>query len=282
MKKKYGKTGLKIFLIVICCLYLTATYFTIDAAVENHQIQVLIKDFKKHAVYPCQYSKTYDMNFCKVSNGTTDITPSFSIHPYTNEIFIGSRGDLLVALKSAVSPWVNWFMDFYAGGHAALIDGADLNDPQEGTSRIGTLIEITGLNERKEDVQIGYNDWLFDNYLRTQFVALKVKATKQEREKATKKAEDMLGDPYNYTFVLNTKNAHYCTDILSKAYAVVDKDLNEDTFITTAQDIIISKDTYIFIYKEENKTIKDENNKLRGTHTVYYLDDGNEYDFTSL
>ena len=77
MKKKYGKTGLKIFLIVICCLYLTATYFTIDAAVENHQIQVLIKDFKKHAVYPCQYSKTYDMNFCKVSNGTTDITPSF-------------------------------------------------------------------------------------------------------------------------------------------------------------------------------------------------------------
>lgn len=127
-----------------------------------------------------------------------------------------------------------------------------------------------------------HNDWLFDNSLRANFVALKVKATKEEREKAMQRAEDMLGDPYNYTFVFNTKNAHYCTDILSKAYAVVDKDLNEDHFITTAQDIIISEDTFIFVYKEENKTIVDENQKLLGTHNVYYLDDGNEYDFTSL
>lgn len=284
MKKKFDKTGLKIFLIVICCLYLTASYFTIDAAIENHHIQQLITDFKKGAISPCQYSQTYDMNFCKVESNQKDITPTFSIHPNTDEIFIGSRGDLLVSLKAAVTPLINWFMDFYAGGHAALIDGADLNDNQTGTNRIGTLIEITGLNERKEDndVQIGYNDWLFDNSLRANFVALKVKATKEEREKAMQRAEDMLGDPYNYTFVFNTKNAHYCTDILSKAYAVVDKDLNEDHFITTAQDIIISEDTFIFVYKEENKTIVDENQKLLGTHNVYYLDDSNEYDFTSL
>ena len=101
-------------------------------------------------------------------------------------------------------------------------------------------------------------------------------------KKPCKEPKICRGDPYNYTFVFNTKNAHYCTDILSKAYAVVDKDLNEDHFITTAQDIIISEDTFIFVYKEENKTIVDENQKLLGTHNVYYLDDGNEYDFTSL
>ena len=279
MKKK--KNGLKIFLIVLCCIDIIASYLTIVAFVENQQIKQLVNDFKSQATQ-CEYSAQYDMNFCKVVTQKKDITPTFSYDPYGN-LTIGSRGDLLVSLQGAVSPLINWFLDFYIGGHAAIIDGAPLDETDKPNEQggVGSLIEITGLEPKLEDnvIQYGYNDWLIDTFLRNHFIALKVIAKIKQRIKAMQKAESMLGEPYNYTFVFNTKKTHYCSDILSKVYAVVDKDLNEDGFVTTVQDIITSQDTSIFLYKEINQTIKDENDRILGTNNVYYLDDGNDYSF---
>ena len=66
---------------------------------------------------------------------------------------------------------------------------------------------------------------------------------------------------------------YYCTDLVSRAYqsALIDvknqktfsRSLNDDKFITTVNDLILSKDTYITIYVEI----------IEGIPHIYYLED---------
>lgn len=270
MKKKSKKTGLKITLIILCLLYLTLGFFSIDAHFENKEIKQMIQLFLNQPV-TCTYSLRYDMNFCKIENKNYDVTPSFFKSNIDKQFYIGNKGDILISLESETKPPLKQILTFYAGGHAALVDDN------------GLLVEITGLNERSElnVVQNSYNYWLLDAktmkesfILRDSFLALKVKtASLNQRNIAMQTAASYLGQRYNYTFVLNTKKTHYCTDIVSKVYQKVGINLNKDGFITTTQDIVISKNTQIFLYKEINKKYS------QGTHNIYYLDDGIEYNF---
>ena len=64
----------------------------------------------------------------------------------------------------------------------------------------------------------------------------------------------LVGEPYNYTFFFNTKNASYCTDIIGKAYSEIDVNLNKDKLTTSVYDLLISDETYIsyYSYKDNN------------------------------
>lgn len=270
MKKKSKKTGLKITLIILCLLYLTLGFFSLEACFENKEIQQMIQLFINQPS-SCTYSLQYDMNFCKIENKEYDITPSFFKSTLDKQFYIGNHGDILISLESETKPPLKQILTFYAGGHAALVD------------ENGLLIEITGLNSSPElnVVQNSYNYWLLDAktmkesfILRDSFLALKVtKASLNKRNIAMQTATSYIGQRYNYTFLFNTKKTHYCTDIVSKAYQNVDINLNKDGFITTTQDLVLSQDTQIFLYKEINKK------HSQGTHNIYYLDDGIEYDF---
>jgi len=270
MKKKSKKTGLKITLIILCLLYLTLGFFSLEACLENKEIQQMIQLFINQPS-SCTYSLQYDMNFCKIENKEYDITPSFFKSTLDKQFYIGNRGDILISLESETKPPLKQILTFYAGGHAALVD------------ENGLLVEITGLNSSPE-LNVGqnsYNYWLLDAktmkesfILRDSFLALKVtKASLNKRNIAMQTATSYIGQRYNYTFLFNTKKTHYCTDIVSKAYQNVDINLNKDGFITTTQDLVLSQATQIFLYKEINKK------HSQGTHNIYYLDDGIEYDF---
>jgi hypothetical protein len=73
--------------------------------------------------------------------------------------------------------------------------------------------------------------------------------------------------------VIDTYNKFYCTDFISRSYRhgidpnSSDKNypitLNDNGFVTTVNDLIVSKDTYIAAYVEN----KD------GIRPVYYLED---------
>jgi len=67
MKKKSKKTGLKITLIILCLLYLTLGFFSLEACLENKEIQQMIQLFINQPS-SCTYSLQYDMNFCKIEN----------------------------------------------------------------------------------------------------------------------------------------------------------------------------------------------------------------------
>ena len=65
-----------------------------------------------------------------------------------------------------------------------------------------------------------------------------------------------------FYFFLDMKNKYYCTDLISRAYDYVlsdtnqnyyAKSLNDDGFITTVNDIILSRDTYLALHFEVEK-----------------------------
>ena len=264
--------GLKIFLIVLCgCLLSTASYFTVDAIVENNEVKEKVNAFLKRKVIECTYSNDFDMNFCRLEGNKT--RPAFHVYndSFYSDIYNGSQGDIIVSHENEMGFPIDVFMNFYAGGHAALIDDDH------------TIIEIAGAAPKKEDnvVLHGLDYWLRDTTLRDSYIGLTINSlTSEDVDKVMQRAESYLGYPYNYSFVFNTKHTRYCTDIITKAYEAINLRLDEDRFIVTAQDLILSKYCDIFLYKEINKTIKDKDtNKLKGTHNVYFLDDHIDWDF---
>ena len=268
MTKKFIKT---FFFILLIAVLSGTVFFTFSAVYENNQIEKLVSEFISDGER-LGFSKTYNAWFYKVKKDYKDITPSFTYveekdRPYFFKDYpyvCGSTGDILTSLHSPLdSKILRDFVEFYFGGHAAIVNGYN-------------VIETTGLNEdMSTNVVIrGDNDWLYPyNTKRAEFIALKVKnASETDRIKAYENAESKLGEPYNYSFIFNTKKSHYCTDLVSKSYYQVSEeyDLNEDEIAVTVQDLIVSSNTYIFLYKNQN---------LDGTYNIYYLDDGIEYDF---
>ncbi|NLK12122.1 MAG: hypothetical protein GX312_00825, partial [Candidatus Phytoplasma sp.] len=101
----------------------------------------------------------------------------------------------------------------------------------------------------------------YGSFYRDSFIGLRVKnITKEEKQLAINEAKRLeeINTMYNYLFFLDTKNKYYCTDFISRIYQSInyqrnDKEklsLNDDGFITSVNDLILSKDTYIFFYKE--------------------------------
>jgi hypothetical protein len=64
------------------------------------------------------------------------------------------------------------------------------------------------------------------------------------------------------TYVFDTVNKSYCSDIMYKAYRKVGINLNKDGFATTIYDLISSSDCYISYYHVYKDDVK----------YIYYLD----------
>jgi hypothetical protein len=72
--------------------------------------------------------------------------------------------------------------------------------------------------------------------------------TQEEYEVVTSVILSYYDDPYNSSFLVNTTNSKYCTDIMSQAFSYIGKKLNRDSFSTSVYDLIVSPDTYISYY----------------------------------
>ena len=112
----------------------------------------------------------------------------------------------------------------------------------------------------------------YGNYYRKEFISLRVKnITEDQINSAVSYAEEQFNKKalYNFLFIFDKEKKFYCTDLVSRAYqsalldirdqnALLDirdqnafsRSLNDDRFITTVNDIVLSKDTYISIYVE--------------------------------
>ena len=213
--------------------------------------------------------------------------------------YLGQKGDIFVTQQSPFPtvPFVHQIMTFYFGGHAAINNGNNkyieaTGFPQPGESIID-IIKYQG--DENHDFSVGVNlsnknYWLdpqfrsnqdidypaYGNYYRKEFIGLRVKnITETEIDQAVSYAEEQLNKRalYNFLFIFDKNNKFYCTDLVSRAYqsAMVDiknqntfsRALNDDKFITTVNDILLSKDTYITIYVEV----------IEGIPHIYYLED---------
>ncbi|MDR4968578.1 MAG: hypothetical protein RG740_03035 [Acholeplasmataceae bacterium] len=231
---------------------------------------------------------------------TNDIRSVFS-HDEDKK-FIGQKGDIFVTQESPFPSifGVHQIMTFYVGGHAALHNGNDqfleavgfpgpdesildiIRDPSDGTHNFSVGVRKSNTNYwmlpnfRNES----HKDYpYYGNYYRKQFTVLRVKNIDEGQLDLTLDYANMHYENrslYNFLFFFDMKNKFYCTDFISRSYRhainhtekdeTFPKTLNDNGFVTTVNDLILSKDTYISVYVEN----KD------GIRHIYYLADSNE------
>ncbi len=237
--------------------------------------------------------------YYEVSRETSyELGDTRSVFYDTSKVYLGQKGDIFVAHESPFPdvPVIHQFVSYYFGGHAAINNGENkfieaTGFPNEDESLLGIILQpgnepndystIMSLSSTNYWLNPRYRSTSDDAYpyfgrnYRNDFVGLRVKDITSEQidgvvDFATSKVDKAL---YNFTFFLDLKYKYYCTDLVSRAYQDVmvepedqrnyARALNDDRFITSVNDLILSKETYITFYVENIDDI---------TH-IYYLED---------
>lgn len=276
---------------------------------ETIRVNKTIKNFINRAEYEedkdwLRYeSDEYDVirKYFKVSRETYE-RDNYNVFVDENKRELGQKGDIFVGRTSAFpeKPVIHEFITYYFGGHASISDGdggfyetigiANDNifdvikhDDQDDNHNFSVTVEYTKVNDWQKMGKFPEDRYF--GYYRNEFIGLRVK---EMNEDLLDGVINYLDDKverrslYNFLFFLDMTNKYYCTDLVSRAYSYVLNDnkevlyanrLNDDGFITSVNDLILSKDTYIaFYFKLTSKKI---DNKLIIYENYYYLEDIN-------
>lgn len=289
----------KILKIIIFSLILGLGYSLGVAVFENIEYNNKINDFKNRGtlVKTITYDN-YNYNYYEVSRlYDYEFDNKESIRNESpNNLIIGNKGDILLTPESPFPyVWgVHHFVSYFFGGHSVLISDNNNNIIQ--STGIHSSKGITpGVimdtifhdgNIKEDDVVVeevsNYffkpnhrveSDDSYDYYnkfYRNKIVGIRVKdISDEEIDEVIDIASDLVDNAlYNYMFFLDYYNKYYCTDLISRTYSnAVNSNnkkinINDDGFITSINDIVLSEDSYIFFYWEVVK----ENNI-----NMYYL-----------
>ncbi|MDE7213307.1 MAG: hypothetical protein K2N42_01875 [Anaeroplasmataceae bacterium] len=225
------------------------------AITKNIYSEILIENFKNKAVYNEEASS--DMLQVYVVPGEEE-RPTMERIGMT--YYPGDAGDILISLTSEIEiPFIHDFVSFFAGGHAGLVLG-DYEDNLDKTDTMDT-IESSGLND---DLNLAdtYSKTWWPNY-KYPVIGLRVRMSEEERTRVIARGLALEGDPYNYSFLFDTNNKSYCSDLVAKAFDSIGVNLNKDGFTTSIYDLLVSGETYITYYRYFDN---------QGVEYVYYLD----------
>jgi len=145
------------------------------------------------------------------------------------------------------------FITYLFGGHAGIVKNQSL------------IIEAMGAGGQ-DYIESNYTDLL--NEERT-VIGLRTSASYEERVRAVKNAETLIGKKYNYLFIFDTIDKYYCTDLCSRVYGKefgMEYKFDTNGFHVSCQDLIKAKETRISFVK----IVKDD--KLH----IYYLKNESE------
>lgn len=249
---------LKILLIILKSILIFIAVGAISTAtVKNFQKIMIVDEFKSRGVFEEEKS-TDQIKFYRIdANETRD---SYTI--VDNKVIPGVEGDILVSTQATIiSPLVSGIVSFFAGGHAAICTGKYYDHNIQLDNSLS--IESTGLGEGINPTIVAYRDYWANDDIFTEVIGLRVKMTDKERKEVISLASSIIGDPYNFSFLFDTVNKSYCSDLVSKVFAYIGVDLNKDDFTTSIYDLIVSNETYISYYHYF------DNN---GVKHIYYLD----------
>jgi len=282
--------------IIIILLFLILISF-VDATIENIRVEIAINKFINRAVdsYTVEAFDQVRMYHPIAREETYELTDTRSIFYDVQREYLGKAGDIFTTRQSPFPKifGVHQFVSYYFGGHAAIRDNENgIYEAVGFPDDFSQMIDIISL--RGHDPSNAYgatgvkynadNYWLkkkvthssaYDKYYRTEMFGLRVKnVTDDQIQQTLSYVEDHLhqGAVYNFLFFLDMENKFYCSDLASRAYQsalypnenrTYPKALNNDGFITSINDIILSKETYLTFYIR----IKDDIVHL------YYLED---------
>jgi hypothetical protein len=212
--------------------------------------------------------------------------------------YLGQTGDIFLSQESPFPdvPVIHQFISYYFGGHAAIKNGTNQfieavgfpnsdetlleiirhpgNEPHDYSVTINKTNSNYWLNPKYRNTSSEDYDY-YGSYYRRSFIGVRVKdLTEEQRIDAVSYADDKVDkNLYNFLFFLDMDYKFYCTDLVSRAYQHVmvpeedqrnyAKALNDDRFITSVNDLILSEETYLSFYVEVIDDI---------VH-IYYLED---------
>lgn len=214
------------------------------AITKNVYSRVLVEEFKSKGVLNEEKSTEYIKYYEIESN---EVIPTYTY--YGSNFAPGGPGDIIISLTSELEiPIVKEVVSFFAGGHACIVLDYFKDNQISGDSSM--VVETTGLNLGGSDNNsiLGSKGYWINNTIYDETICLRVRMTNKERKKVISKAVSMFGDPYNYSFIVDTKNKSYCSDLVNKAYNSIGVNLNKDGFTTSVYDLLVSKETYISYY----------------------------------
>lgn len=231
--------------------------FTTVVVVEHIEKICKVENFKRKGVYQEEIS-TSKIKYYKIDY---EGPASLSFIASSSDCLPGNAGDILVSVEqNTLHPLFNGVVSFYAGGHAGYIPGVY----EDANTYIGTngTVEATMTVGQNADCDIySREDWRTQKYF-NEVMCLRVDMTDEERNRVSAYITSILGDPYNETLFFNTTNTTYCSDLISKGFSTIGKDLNSDGVTTSIWDLIVSKDAYISYYHYFDSN---------GVKYIYYL-----------
>ncbi len=268
----------------------------VDQAIEDFKARSTF-EYEEEFEYSTNVFQT--RRYYKVSRETSyELEDTRSVFYDDTRKFLGQKGDIFTTQLSPFpySPAGHLFVSYYFGGHAAINDGENrfyeaYGFPQ-GDETIWDFITHPGNEPHNYSATISRsssNYWLNPNYRNTAdpvypyygtkyrpyYVGLRVKGITDEQLDGVVEYAANLSDKalYNFLFFLDMEYKYYCTDLVSRAYQSVmvepekqrnyARALNDDRFITSVNDLILSDETYMTVYVEV----------IDDVWHIYYLED---------
>lgn len=246
MKRFFRYLGIFLRSILI---FLVLWAFTV-ASVKNIESTIKIEQFKSKGVYQEDISSSF-IKYYKVEGNEE----KKAFQKINNVILPGSPGDIICSLHSSIKiPFIGDIITSYAGGHASLI--TERYYDYFNSSNETTIIESPGIDDYPSPSRIYPINYWTTNQLFPDAIVLRVNMTEKEQKEVLSFAQTMLGDPYNYSFLFNTRNSKYCSDLIVKSFEKINKNLNKDSFAVPIHDLVISDETYIVYYHYFENDVK--------------------------
>lgn len=255
------------------------------AVFENFEYNSLVKEFTERGVLVNTINYDgYNYNYYEVErvhDYEFDNKPTI-INDSPANLVVGRKGDILLTPQSPFPyAWgIHEFVSFFFGGHSVLISDNNNSIIQstginaakgisldviidtvfhDGVIKDDDVVaeEITNYffrpNYRSEQ-DSSFNK--YKKFYRTEVLGLRVKNISDAQiDIAVDYAKELVNKAlYNYLFVLDYKEKYYCTDLVSRSYKnSYNNDhekinLNDDGFITSVNDLVLSEDSYLFFY----------------------------------
>lgn len=249
----------KLIRYIVICIEAAVLFVVVggltSAITKTIYADILVEQFKNQAVYNEEESTDTVKLYAIPSEETRPVKQNIGVEQYP-----GNTGDILITLTSELEiPFIHEFISFFAGGHAALV----LGEYKDALDKVNSMytIESSGLND-----DLNLADTCSKSYwtkYKYPIIGLRVKMTEEERHHVIARGMALAGDPYNYSFLFDTKNKSYCSDLVAKAFDSIGINLNKDGFTTSIYDLLISNETYITYYRTIDSM---------GVQHIYYLD----------
>lgn len=246
-----NKKVLKIFVNTLLIIIGLAIIFITNGYYEKAIIINQIEDFKERAIYVGEDPIQKNVHYYKVSKEYEyeDVSRyTFDINSKRN---IGSKTDVIITNRNpmrgtpVLDPLVGFLASNFYVGHSSM------NSVDDG-SRMYEVVGNSGTPGKNVVIE-GTNDWYsyIEDIETPVIVGVRIKdTTEEQRDKMVEYADQQLGKGYNYSFIFNRANTYYCTDLVSRSAKYAGLNINYDHFATTGNDMIISKNTYIFFLRD--------------------------------